>query len=123
MGFSFDGRGEKKRARRRVSAQEEDGARLIGGIRHVGSGAIKYLKSDASSRSWQQESKQTEKESLALKLEWLDKISREAKKQDKNPMLFLRFTNVSKFVTVDSDWVVIPARIFRAMDGRCRDAG
>jgi len=108
-----------KKARRRVTEQEEDGARLIGGRRHVGSGAIAGLKSDASSEDWQQESKQTAGRSIGLKLEWLNKIYVEARQQNKKPMMHLRFTNIPEYMTVYQDWVVIPADIFGKLIGKC----
>lgn len=111
-GFQFDGRDAARRSRRAVTAQEEDGAALIGGQRHVGSGALSDLKSDASSSLWQQEAKQTKAKSIRVTLEWLEKISREARNQDKMPMLFIRFTDVPEHMVVEDDWVVIPASAF-----------
>jgi len=115
--FQFDGRDSSRRARRRVTNQEEEGARLIGGRRHIGSGALSGLKSDASSAAWQLEAKQTAASSIGIKLEWLDKISREAGSQDKDPLLFVRFTSVPDEMIVEDDWVMIPAKVFRKMDG------
>ena len=118
-GYTFD-RAAKKRDRRAVTAQEEEGARIIGGKRHVGSGAIEGLKSDASSDYWQQEAKQTRAQSIGLKLEWLDKITREARTQGKHPMLFIRFTESASHIIADDDWVVIPAKDFESMEqSRC----
>jgi len=115
-GFAF-GQGAEKRARRRVDEQEEEGARIIGGRRHAGSGAISGLKSDASSAAWQQESKQTRNKSFGLSLEILEKISREARVQDKKPMVFLRFTDVPEHMAVEPDWVIVPKSAFEEMDG------
>ena len=114
-GFEF-GRDDAKRARRAVTEQEEDGAALIGGRRHVGSGAIPTLKSDASSDRWQQEAKQTRAKSINLTLKWLDKICREARLQDKAPMLHVRFTDIPEGNVADDDWVLIPAKAFAKMD-------
>jgi hypothetical protein len=114
MGFEF-GQGDAKRSRRAVNCQEEDGARVIKGKRHVGSGAIPGLKSDASSDVWQQEAKQTAKKSMSLKLDWLYKISFEAKQQRKRPMMHLRFTEIPEGMAVEQDWVVIPAAVFAKM--------
>lgn len=116
-GFEFGGKSAHKAARRRVSEQEDDGAEMIGGRRHVGSGAIPGLKSDASSATWQQEAKQTKHKSFKLTQEVLEKISREARTQDKRPMVFLRFTDVPEDVMVESDWVIIPRSAFEEMDG------
>lgn len=114
-GYSLaDARGHKA-ARRAVTEQEEEGARIIDGQRHVGSGAIEGLKSDASSGRWQQEAKQTAGKSIGLKLEWLDKITREARIHDKRPMMFLRFTDSPRHIVAEDDWVVIPKSVFEAM--------
>ena len=118
-GFAF-GRNEKKKIRRSVNEQEEKGARLIGGRRHVGSGSIEGLKSDASSSRWQLEAKQTSRKSISVSIEWLEKISREARTQDKHPILFFRFTNIPSDIAMEQDWVVIPASAFERMDSKCR---
>jgi len=114
-GFSFDRRGAEKRARRRVREQEDEGARIIGGERHVGSGAISDLKSDASSEEWQQESKQTAAKSFRLTLDVLEKITREARTQGKKPMVFLRFTDIPEEMVVEEDWAIVPKSCYEEM--------
>lgn len=109
--FQFN-KGSAKRARRLVSKQEADGADLIGGSRHIGSGALPRSKSDASSDRWQLEAKQTEHLSISIKLDWLDKITREARTQDKKPMMHIRFTNIPQGMVVEKDWVMFPAKYF-----------
>ncbi len=115
--FAFDGRDEALNARRVVNEQEEDTAALIDGRRHVGSGAIEGLKSDASSDTWQAESKSTVAKSLSLKLDVLDKISREAREQNKKPMVHVRFTNVPQHMIVSEDWVVLTGDEFERLRG------
>jgi len=114
-GFSFDRISQAKKTRRSVEKQEEDGASVIGGQRHVGSGSLSGLKSDASSLRWQQEAKQTKAVSMSITLKWLDKITREARVQGRRPMLHLRFTNIPDSVVADSDWVVVQASVFEKM--------
>lgn len=114
-GFTFDKINQSQRLRDSVREQEDDGAELIGGQRHVGSGAIADLKSDASSERWQQEAKQTRAASISLTVAWLDKITREARVNDKRPMMHLRFTNLPDDVVAGADWVVIPADVFYEM--------
>ena len=111
-GFSFDSV-SKKQSRKEVIEQEDVGAQLINGRRHAGSGAIDGYKSDASSDVWQQEAKQTAAQSIGVKLEWLDKITREARVLDKYPMMFIRFTSPEDHIVADDDWVMIPASVFR----------
>jgi hypothetical protein len=125
-GFSFDKVSEAKVIRKRVNEQEDAGADLIGGRRHVGSGAIEGLKSDASSDVWQQEAKQTVAKSIGLSLEWLEKIQHEAKQTGKRPMLFVRFAKPPSHMVVDEDWVVIQASVFermRQIEETSEDAG
>ena len=56
-----------------VRAQENKAADVIGGKRHAFSGSKMGLKSDCSSREYQLEAKQTEADSISLKLYWLKK--------------------------------------------------
>jgi len=96
--------------RERVKRQECEAAELIGGRRHAGSGALATLKSDASSVQFQCECKQTEHESMILRSDWLEKISREASECQKLPMLHIRFTG-----SKNSDWICIPEFVFKRL--------
>jgi len=113
--YAFGDREDKQREMDSVKDQEEAGAELIGGRRHVGSGAIEGFKSDASSRIWQQEAKQTKALSMSIKLRWLDKIFREAREQDKEPMLHMRFLKIPDHMIVPEDWVLISAKSFKKL--------
>ena len=97
--------------RKSVTQQEGDAAELIGGHRHLASGSIPSLKSDASSDEWQVEAKQTRHKSIRVTLGWLQKIQDEAR--DKYPALHLRFTDIPEPMTVHRDWLVIPASVFK----------
>jgi hypothetical protein len=92
-----------------VIKQEEQAAAMVGGKRHSGSGSKIGHKSDASGEQWQVECKQTEKNSLVLKLEWLTKIQREAAAKNKWPMMHLR---IESEADVPSDWIMIPKWLF-----------
>lgn len=94
----------------KVKNQEEESAAMVGGSRHAGSGASRYCKSDASSDEWQIECKQTEKQSMSLKTEWLEKIQHEAAGKGKMPMMHLRFTGMAK--DIPEDWIMIPKWVF-----------
>lgn len=96
-----------------VRRQEEQAAELVGGRRHSGSGSQVFRKSDASSRDYQVECKQTEKESISLKLSWLEKISREAEGMGKEPLLHIRFLEAEDYV--GKDWVMIRSREFEEL--------
>jgi len=114
--FDYDGRDDAARLRKKVTEQETDGAALIGGRRHRGSGSVEKLKSDASSDRWQQEAKQTSHQSFRLTVDVLDKITREARAQHKYPMVYLRFTNMERGKVAPDDWVVIPAEVFTILE-------
>lgn len=88
----------------KVTRHEELAAQMVGGKRHAGSGASVHCKSDASSDVWQIECKQTEKASMSIKVEWLEKIQHEASMKQKWPMMSLRFQ--------EEDWVMIPKWVF-----------
>lgn len=115
--FNYDGRDNAAILRKKVTQQEEDGAALIGGKRHRGSGAVEKLKSDASSSKWQQEAKQTSHQSFSLTVDVLDKITREARMQHKDPMVYLRFTNMEQSKVASDNWVIIPAEVFARLEG------
>lgn len=96
-----------------TKSQEEEAAAMVGGHRHAGSGSFDTLKSDASSDRYQIEAKQTKHAQIALKLEWLSKISYEAYGKGKVPFLHVRFLNTEP--SIEKDWVVIPQSEFKAL--------
>lgn len=96
-----------------VFRHETQAANLVGGKRHAGSGALTGLRSDASSDDFQVECKQTGKQSMTITTEWLNKISREAAGQSKEPLLHLRF--LAAAAEVPKDWVVISEYAFRKL--------
>jgi hypothetical protein len=95
--------------------QEEDAAKMIGGSRHIGSGAIDGYKSDASSKRWQLEAKSTISKSVPVDLSILDKITREAKEADKKPIVHIRFMRIQQGVIASPDWVMLEADVFERM--------
>jgi hypothetical protein len=90
----------------KVEEHEGDAANSVGGERHIGSGRLQGLKSDASSEEYQVECKQTSKQSLSVTLEWLEKISTEAMGRGKVPIMHFRFLNAPP--AVSKDWVLVP---------------
>ena len=97
-----------------VLRHEKEAASLVGGVRHRGSGASAYRKSDASSDDYQVECKQTKKKSIGLKLEWLQKITSEALSRGREPMLHIRFLETSS--DCPGDWVCVPADLWRRLN-------
>jgi hypothetical protein len=102
-----------KSSHQKVLTHESFAAELVGGKRHAGSGAMDGLKSDASSDDWQVECKQTEKRSMIIQLDWLEKITREATGCGKIPMLHLRL--LAAEADIQKDWVCIPAKVFEKL--------
>lgn len=96
-----------------VRSQENRAGDLIGGYRHRGSGNNKFRKSDASSREYQVECKQTSNDSIGLKMEWLKKICEEAMGKGKEPVLHLTFNEAESFV--GKDWVLIRSDEFKRL--------
>lgn len=100
-----------------VRKHEDEAAKVIGGERHAGSGASPWLKSDASSETYQLECKQTAHASMTIQWGWLEKISMEAAGQGKTPALHVRFLRENPGVS--KDWVMLPAAEFeRLLAGR-----
>jgi hypothetical protein len=106
--FSFGNKDLTRRTRMAVTAQEEEVASMIGGRRHIGSGAVPGIKSDASSDHWQVEAKRTERKTFGLSIDLLSKITAEASVQDKTPMMYITFANIPHGVRMSDTWVVIP---------------
>lgn len=104
---------ESKSSHRTVRSHEDHAAEKIGGKRHAGSGAMVGLKSDCSSVEYQLEAKQTEHDSISLKLEWLKKITVEAMGKGKQPVMHIRFLNAPP--GVDKDWMIISDREFERL--------
>jgi len=111
--YKFDGRDDAKRNRKASIEQEEEGALLIGGRRHAGSGAMSWLKSDASSERWQMEAKHTGGKSIRVTLDWLSQISIEAREQDKWPIVYIKFSDVPGGMVASDKWVIIPVDVFK----------
>jgi hypothetical protein len=114
--FQFGDRSEARRIKKAVRAQEESAASLIGGRRHVGSGAIPGIKSDASSETWQVEAKRTERKSFGLSVDLLSKITAEAATTGRDPMMYITFGAIPKDVRVEDTWVVIPRSKFEEIN-------
>ena len=106
-----------KQIRKKVTKQEDDAADVIGGKRHLGSGAISGIKSDASSTGWQLEAKMaTQRKSISVSVDWLSKITYEAAVVNKKPILYLTFANIPSDKRMEDTWVVIPKSIFERIN-------
>ena len=102
------------------TAQENRVASRLGGKRVGGSGASMYSKGDvrdvpSRSGTFLIECKQTEKKSIAVKWEWLKKISNEALAKECDPALTIEIKGGEDDPIVDRDWIMIPMRVFERM--------
>lgn len=87
---------------------EKKTAKRIGGSANAGSGAIEGFKGDITLRDFLVENKSTEHKSVSIKLEWLDKISREARELGKDPALSIQFVDKQGNPLRGGRWVLIP---------------
>lgn len=101
--------GSANDARQKMAKGHETAVkRATGGVLTIGSGN-KGMKGDVQSQGWMIECKATSKLSLSLKLEWLEKLVREAAARRMRPALSIRFD------TGDQDWVLVRAEDFETL--------
>jgi hypothetical protein len=103
-----------KRDREKINEQEDRLGEIIGGKRHIGSGAIEGYKSDASGDYWQGEAKSTKAKSFNISLIVLKKITLEARTQGKKPIMHIWFKNND--TVAEDEWVMITADEFERMN-------
>ena len=87
---------------------ERKTAKRLGGITRPGSGAVAGAKGDILLSDYLVENKSTEHKSLSIKLEWLDKISVEAREEGKAPALSIQFVDKAGNSLRHARWVMIP---------------
>jgi Holliday junction resolvase len=97
--------------------QEQRVAVKLGGRRQAGSGASDYAKGDVKAGDFLIECKQTEKQSLSVKGEWLSKITREAMAAGRTPALSIEIKGIDDRL-VEHDWVAVPMSVFRRLTGQ-----
>lgn len=96
-----------KKAHSHGQRSEKKTAKRVGGRANAGSGAIDSLKGDITLRSFLVENKATEHRSMSLKLDWLEKITREAREVGKLPALAIQFVDKQGTPIVNGKWVLI----------------
>lgn len=94
--------GVKKKSGR----QEARVAKGMGGKTQKGSGSVDFNKGDVKTTELLIEAKRTDKDSLSVKKEWLEKITREAIAYNKVPALSIEFDKTERFVS--KDWIAVP---------------
>lgn len=102
----FSGNVQKKR-RRKSMKQEDRVADAFGGYRQAGSGAVAGRRGDAKGVELLGECKRTEKKSISIKMDYLEKITQEAVSYNRIPAVAIEFEDTPKLVP--RDWVLLPA--------------
>ena len=102
----FDGREHKKR-RAKSMAQEDRIAKSVGGKRQKASGALPGGRGDVRSVELLGECKRTDKKSISITLDYLEKITKEASFYNKIPCVAIEIEAPPKFV--NKDWILLPA--------------
>ena len=100
---------------------ENNLANKLGGKRQKGSGSVRHHRSDVITQELQIECKRTDKESISIKKEWLEKISREALVSNKIPALSIEFGEIEQLV--EKSWVAVPANFFAELMDIYRETG
>lgn len=97
--------------RLKIKKQETRASDSVSGKRHAASGALFFAKGDGSGENYVIECKRTDKKSISIKAEYLDKITKEAVSQGKLPLLFIELPTVGVFTA--KDWVVMTMDHFK----------
>lgn len=111
----LDGSGNRDRAKRSNKAERRV-ASSLGGRRIARSGAKQWSSGDYKTTDrgdirtplLHVEHKRTDRESMSVKKEWLDKVSKGAARVDKTPALVLTFEERGK---PPSDWILLPLEV------------
>jgi hypothetical protein len=91
---------------------EKRAAKRLKGRLTPASGALVGAKADIVKRTFLIESKATKHESITVKLEWLDKIAKEALDTGRDPALIIQFVDAAGNPWRGSGWVLVPERVF-----------
>jgi hypothetical protein len=98
---------EKKKQRNKSMAQENRVAKAIGGRRQKASGALPGAKGDVRAVELLAECKRTDKKSISITIDYLQKITQEAGYYGKIPCVAIEIQSPPKFV--NKDWILLPA--------------
>ena len=104
----------KKHPKHGQKAEKRTAKRLGGQVR-AGSGAIEGYKGDITLHDFLVENKTTIHRSLSLKLDWLRKISVEAREEGRAPALAVQFVDSEGVPVRYGRWVMVPEDEFKEM--------
>lgn len=93
-------------------ASEKKLIKELGGRSRPGSGALVGAKGDIDFNTVLMEAKSTVKDSLSLKLDWLAKITAEARSEGKTAALAVTFTMPDGSPVRDGEWVMVPKYVW-----------
>lgn len=91
---------------------ERKTAKRIDGAVRPGSGSVEGAKGDIMTHSYLLENKCTSKRSFSVKIEWLQKITKEAREEGKLPGLSIQFVDYHGNSKPHGRWVMIPESEF-----------
>jgi hypothetical protein len=94
---------------------ERKTAKRLGAKLTPNSGAMVSAKGDMKLWRFLIEAKSTVAASIALKLEWLLKISAEARSMGQRPALTVTFTNADGSPIMNGRWVLVPETVYQEM--------
>ena len=107
---------------RKTRKTENRVAEAVGGRRLRGSGAGRVSSKpqgnisqgfDIQHAAFTIEHKRTEKKSMSVKAEWLDKIRHRARMEGKSPCVILTYEKLG--IQADDDWAMIPLELFNRL--------
>jgi len=87
-----------QRQKKRSIKSEDKLAKQTGGLRQIGSGALRHAKGDVKHEKFLFEDKFTDKKSYSLKFETFDKIRKEAMQHAKQPAMRITIQERTLFV-------------------------
>jgi len=95
---------------------EKSLAQAVKGHKQPASGAFPGAKGDVKRDDFLFEAKATEKKSMSIKREWLEKIDKQATGQRRLPALEISFSEMA--FGVEAEWIMIPRSVWiRLVDG------
>ncbi len=106
---------DRKRTPKHGQKAEKRTAKRLGGQVRRGSGAIEGYKGDITLHDFLVENKTTIHRSFSLKLDWLDKISLEAREEGRVPALAVQFVDSEGNPVRHGRWVMVPEDEFKEM--------
>lgn len=113
--------GKEKKKRKKSMKQEDRVADALGGYRQKASGALPGNRGDVKGVELLGECKRTDKKSISITIQYLEKITHEAVAYDRIPAVAIEFGNTPKLVS--KDWVMVPSDFMQELLEAYRGGG